>query len=77
MFQGRPAPETGDYFRAEWFKSMTALPARDHLSIYGASDYAVSAGKGDFTVHVIVGLDPDGTLYLLDLYRVKATPRRR
>ena len=51
---------------------MTALPARDRLSIYGASDYAVSAGKGDFTVHVIVGLDPDGALYLLDLYRAQA-----
>ena len=51
---------------------MTATPARDRLSIYGASDYAVSAGKGDFTVHVIVGLDPDGTLYLLDLYRAQS-----
>jgi predicted phage terminase large subunit-like protein len=50
---------------------MTALPARERLSIYGASDFAVSAGKGDFTVHVIVGLDPDGTLYLLDLYRAQ------
>ncbi len=72
MFQGRPAPETGDYFKAEWFKPMTVLPARERLSIYGASDYAVSAGKGDFTVHAIVGLDPDGTLYLLDLYRAQA-----
>ena len=28
--------------------------------------------EGDFTVHVIVGLDPDGTLYLLDLYRAQS-----
>ena len=72
LFQGFPAPESGDYFKAGWFKPMTATPARDRLSIYGASDYAVSAGKGDFTVHVIVGLDPDGTLYLLDLYRAQS-----
>jgi predicted phage terminase large subunit-like protein len=71
MFQGRPAPETGDYFRAEWFRPMTAMPARDRLAVFGSSDYAVSAGKGDFTVHVIVGLDPDGSLYLLDLYRAQ------
>ena len=72
LFQGRPAPEQGDYFRAEWFRPMTALPARDQMNIFGASDYAVSAGKGDLTVHVIVGLDQDGTLYLLDLYRAQA-----
>ena len=72
LFQGFPAPESGDFFRAVWFKPMTVLPARDRLSIYGASDYAVSAGKGDFTVHIIVGLDPDGTLYLLDLYRAQS-----
>jgi predicted phage terminase large subunit-like protein len=73
LFQGRPAPEQGDYFRAEWFKSMTAMPARDRLAIYGASDFAVSAGRGDFTVHAIVGLDPDGQLYLLDLWRKQAS----
>ena len=28
--------------------------------------------REDFTVHVIVGLDPDGTLYLLDLYRAQS-----
>jgi predicted phage terminase large subunit-like protein len=72
MFQGRPAPETGDYFRAEWFRPMTAMPARERLSIYGSSDFAVSAGKGDFTVHMIVGLDPEGSLYLLDLYRAQS-----
>ena len=77
LFQGRPAPEQGDYFRAEWFRPMTALPARDQMNIFGASDYAVSAGKGDFTVHVIVGLDQDGTLYLLDFIARKPTPRRR
>jgi predicted phage terminase large subunit-like protein len=72
LFQQRPAPEQGDYFKAEWFRPMTAMPARDRLAIYGASDYAVSAGRGDFTVHVVVGLDPDGQLYLLDLWRKQA-----
>jgi predicted phage terminase large subunit-like protein len=72
LFQQRPAPEEGDYFRSDWFKPTTAMPARESLSIYGASDYAVSAGKGDFTVHVVVGLDPEGQLYLLDLWRRQA-----
>ena len=72
LFLQRPAPEQGDYFRAEWFRPYTVLPARERVAIYGASDYAVSAGKGDFTVHLIVGLDPDGSLYLLDLWRRQA-----
>ena len=31
-----------------------------------ASDYAVTADGGDYTVHVVVGVDPDGHMYLLD-----------
>ena len=72
LFQGRPAPEEGDFFRAEFFKPLTAMPAREQLHIYGASDYAVSASRGDFTVHVVVGLDSDGTLILLDCWRKQA-----
>jgi predicted phage terminase large subunit-like protein len=72
LFQGRPAPEEGDFFRAEFFEPLTAMPAREQLHIYGASDYAVSAWRGDFTVHVVVGLDSDGTLILLDCWREQA-----
>lgn len=69
MFQQRPAPEDGDYFKAEWLKPYETAPARDTLRIYGASDYAVSSGSGDFTVHGVAGVDPEGRLYLLDVWR--------
>ena len=72
MFQGRPAPESGDYFKAEWFRPMTAMPARYQMNIYGSSDYAVSAGRGDNTVHLVVGLDTSGQLHLLDCWRKQA-----
>src|SRR6185312_13407467 len=42
------------------------LPARETMRIYGGSDYAVTADGGDYTVHLVVGLDPDGRMYLLD-----------
>ena len=32
-----------------------------------ASDYAVTADGGDYTVHIVVGIDPEGRMYLLDL----------
>lgn len=71
LYQQRPTPEEGDYFKAEWFKSGSPPPT-EQMRIYGASDYAVTANGGDFTVHVIVGIDPDGRMWLLDLWRKQA-----
>jgi predicted phage terminase large subunit-like protein len=42
------------------------------MRVYGASDYAVTADGGDFTVHVVIGMDPNGKLHLLDLWRAQA-----
>jgi predicted phage terminase large subunit-like protein len=72
LYQQRPAPEEGDYFKAEWLKPYDKAPARGTLRVYGASDYAVTADGGDFTVHAVVGLDPEGRMYLLDLWRKQA-----
>lgn len=69
LYQQRPAPEEGDLFRAEWLHSYEKAPDRSTLTIYGASDYAVTGDGGDYTVHVIVGVDPDGKMWLLDLWR--------
>lgn len=72
LYQQRPAPEDGDYFRAEWLKTCVQLPAREMMTVYGGSDYAVTADGGDYTVHVVVGLDPEGRMYLLDLWRAQS-----
>lgn len=69
LYQQRPAPESGDYFRREWLRPVPSLPPRDSLRVYGASDYAVTSDGGDYTVHVVVGMDPAGRLWLLDLWR--------
>lgn len=69
LYQQRPSPETGDYFKREWIRTVNVIPPRDSLNIYGASDYAVTSEGGDYTVHVVVGMDPEGRLYLLDLWR--------
>jgi hypothetical protein len=71
LYQQRPAPEAGDYFKAEWLKPTPDKPPRDVLRIYGGSDYAVTADGGDYTVHAVVGLDPEWRMYLLDLWRDK------
>ena len=72
LYQQRPAPEQGAYFKSEWFKPYDKVPPRDTLKIYGASDYAVTADGGDYTVHIVIGLDPEGRMYVLDLWRQQA-----
>lgn len=72
LYQQRPAPEDGDYFKAEWLRPYEKAPALETLRVYGGSDYAVTADGGDFTVHAVVGLDPEGRMYLLDLWRKQA-----
>lgn len=69
LYQQRPAPEEGDYFKSDWLKPYDKLPDIKTLRVYGGSDYAVTADGGDYTVHVVVGLDPEGRMYLLDLWR--------
>jgi predicted phage terminase large subunit-like protein len=73
LYQQRPAPETGEYFKVEWLRPYEKAPPRDTLTIYGASDYAVTADGGDYTVHAVVGVDPDNRIYLLDLWRKQAS----
>jgi predicted phage terminase large subunit-like protein len=72
LYQQEPIPESGTYFKAEWLIPVEKLPPRDTLRVYGGSDYAVTSGGGDFTVHAVVGLDPDGNPWLLDIWREQA-----
>lgn len=69
LYQQSPAPDDGDYFQSAWLKPYDKLPDRKTMRVYGASDYAVTEDGGDYTVHVLVGLDPEGRMYLLDLWR--------
>jgi predicted phage terminase large subunit-like protein len=73
LYQQRPAPEDGDYFKSAWLKPYDEVPALETLRIYGGSDYAVTADGGDYTVHVVVGLDPEGRMYVLDLWRKQSS----
>jgi predicted phage terminase large subunit-like protein len=69
LYQQRPAPDQGAYFKADWLRAYDKVPPKETLAIYGGSDYAVTDSGGDFTVHVVIGLDPDNRMYLLDLWR--------
>ena len=72
LFQQNPTPDDGDYFSADWLRSYAEIPDRRTLQVYGASDYAVTSNGGDYTCHVVVGIDPEERMYLLDLWRGQA-----
>lgn len=76
LYQQEPVPDEGAFFKAEWFQPVDTVPPRSALRVYGASDYAVTSDGGDYTVHVVVGLDADDNLYLLDLVREQADSAR-
>ena len=73
LYQQRPAPDSGDYFKREWIRTVEKMPPKETLAVYGASDYAVTANGGDYTVHVVVGVDNEGRLWLLDMWRGQAS----
>jgi len=64
QYQQNPVPDDGEYFlrdKARWYDKKP-----QHLNVYGASDYAVTEGGGDFTEHGVFGVDPDDNIYILD-----------
>lgn len=73
LYQQRPAPDTGDYFKRDWIRAVDNIPPKETLSVYGASDYAVTSNGGDYTVHVVVGVDAEDRLWLLDMWRQQSS----
>jgi predicted phage terminase large subunit-like protein len=70
LYQQRPQPDEGTFFKREWFKEWEVLPA---LHYYGTSDYAVTDGGGDFTVHRMWGIDAAGAIYRVDGWKGQTT----
>ena len=73
LYQQAPAPEEGTQFKAEWLRPYVKAPPLDTLAVYGGSDYAVTSDGGDYTCHVVVGVDVSGRCYLLDVWRGQAS----
>jgi predicted phage terminase large subunit-like protein len=74
LYQQEPMPESGEYFKEAWVRWYDHPPPRNELKTYGASDYAVTKDGGDYTVHLVAGVDPNDDIYLLDLWRDQTAP---
>jgi hypothetical protein len=73
LYQQRPASEEGDFFKLEWFSPFARFSNPD-IVYYGASDYAVTEGSGDYTEHGIFAVDPMGMIYIVDWWRGHTAP---
>lgn len=70
LYQQQPQPDEGTFFQRDWFKQWDSLPA---LRYYGTSDYAVTDGGGDYTVHTVWGVDASGAVYRVAQWKGQAT----
>lgn len=70
LYQQKPQPDEGTFFQRAWFKTWDKLP---ECKYYGTSDYAVTDGGGDYTVHRIWGIDHNGEIYRVDGWRGQTT----
>jgi predicted phage terminase large subunit-like protein len=70
LYQQQPQPDEGTFFQRDWFSNWETLP---QVRYYGTSDYAVTDGGGDYTVHRIWGIDSTGGIYRVDGWRGQTT----
>lgn len=74
LYMQNPVPDDGTFFKREWFKDRYVVPPDlSQCRIYGGSDYATREGKGDWTAHVMVAVDPADNIYVIDVRRMQET----
>lgn len=72
LYQQKPTPEDGTFFKKEWFRRYRKAP--ENLHKYITSDHAPAGGDAnDFTCARAWGVDDQGDLYLLDGFRHQET----
>ncbi len=69
-----PSPDDGVFFQRAWFQRYDIGDEPEQLAVYGASDYAVTEGGGDFTEQGVAGFDEHEDLWFLNWWSGQTTP---
>ncbi len=69
LYQQNPTPPEGGMFKVANWRYIESRPANLQLARYW--DLAATKGGGDWSVGVLVGLSPDGVVYVADVVRVQ------
>ena len=71
QYQQNPTPDEGAFFQRQWlgwYRNVERV-VQGSLAIYVASDFALTDDGGDYTVHLVVGVNPGGHWFILDMWR--------
>lgn len=69
LHQQKPIADAGDIFNTNWLRLYKSEDLPDNLVMYGFSDLAFSNNKGDYTVHMLVGVDKAKHIWILSVWR--------
>lgn len=69
LHQQKPFSDSGDLFKPGDLQLYHRAELPEQLTVYGSSDIALTKGGGDYTVHLIFGVCPNGHIWLLHLSR--------
>lgn len=74
LYQQKPRPQEGTFFRREWFRRYRIGSEPKALNNYLTTDHAPGGeADSDFTCARIWGIDPKGDVYLRDGFRTQET----
>lgn len=73
LYQQKPQPDEGIYFQRDWIQWYDPGEQPAGMNMYGASDFAVIDGKGDYTEHGILGVDEFENIYITDWWYDQVT----
>jgi predicted phage terminase large subunit-like protein len=66
LYMGKPAPEQGEYFKADYILEYDRRDLPKRLRMYGASDHAVSKKqRRDYTALGCVGIDENDEIWVM------------
>lgn len=66
LYQGRPTPDDGEFFKKEFLRTYSADELPKNLRMYCSSDHAVSTKQDrDPTVLMPAGVDEDGVIWIM------------
>lgn len=76
MWQQEPPSDTGSWVSPEELRVVEPIntPSGDNLSHYIVSDLALSVNSGDYSTHIVCGIDANRNVYVLEAWRDRCDP---
>ena len=69
VHQQKPFSDEGGLFKPDDLRVYSRNELPENITLYGASDFALTEGSGDYTVHMVFGVCSRGHIWIIDLYR--------